>query len=248
VKSLLLLGEEHPGLGELHLAGEGPFALALSAGHSSSASAHNKVLPNEDGLLLCAGPERALLAVADGHFGAAAHQLLRHLHDSCKVLPTRLSELARLLLQPFPPPAQASSGTTLLIAVVDRATRRVFGFSFGDCLLISVHPEEGPVVRNRLNNLYLYGGQPIPLEESESFQFTLSTGSGLLLCSDGVHECCYQAPSRSLQKSHIQRGFLQSQGSPKGWVEWVARTALEGVDGHPGGQDNLAILGWCLDG
>lgn len=243
-----MLGEKYPHLGEVHLQVEGPFALALSAGQSSAASARNKVLPNEDGLLLCVQPERALLAVADGHFGGAAHQLLRHLHDSCKVLPTRLSELARLLLEPFPVPMQESSGTTLLIAVLECATRRVFGFSFGDCLMLSVHPEEGPQVRNRLNNLYLYGAQPIPLDEAESFQFTLSAGSGLLLCSDGVHECCYQDPSRSLQKHHVQQGFLQSQGDPKGWVEWLAQAALEGVDGHPGGQDNLAIVGWCLDG
>ncbi|WP_041258614.1 protein phosphatase 2C domain-containing protein [Pseudofrankia inefficax] len=78
VRTALLLGPDHPGLGEVALGGlsvEGDGAptmlgAALSAGWRPKAVP--AVEPNEDGALLAVGPAGALLAVADGHNGSAA--------------------------------------------------------------------------------------------------------------------------------------------------------------------------------
>ncbi|MBL7549876.1 protein phosphatase 2C domain-containing protein [Frankia sp. AgB1.9] len=75
---MLLLGPDHPALGEVALGGlsvegdGGPAMLgaALSAGWRPKAVP--AVEPNEDGALLAVGPAGALLAVADGHNGSAA--------------------------------------------------------------------------------------------------------------------------------------------------------------------------------
>lgn len=237
-----LLGSQYSQHGQLHLIEEGPLALALGAGFPFEGSAASKRLPNEDALLVCRDQDRALLAVADGHHGAAAHHLIVQLNQRCQTIPGRLSGISRMLLEPFSAPPE--SGTTLLLAVIEFASRRVFGFSFGDCLLLGLSPQ-GVAARNAMNQLYLHGGVPIPLEEAEPFDFEVPVGGGLLLCSDGVHECCYRDPHRSIQSWHILEALQASGSQARPWVEQVCQMALEGVDGHPGGQDNLAVIGWC---
>lgn len=78
VQVALLLGPDHPGLGEVVVRGlgaEGPGG-PVAVGAALSAGWLPKAVPpresNEDGVLLAVGPVGALLAVADGHHGSAA--------------------------------------------------------------------------------------------------------------------------------------------------------------------------------
>ena len=63
-----------------------------------------------------------------------------------------------------------------------------------------------------------------------------------MVASDGVLECCYRDPARSVQLSHLAQLWRESPREE--FVSNVIGLALKGVDGHPGGQDNIAVLAY----
>lgn len=78
MRSALLRGREHHHLGAVDLVAEGAAAVALSIGGAPKAYAH--VDPNEDAAAFALGPAGRLVAVADGHRGFEASEvLLEHL-------------------------------------------------------------------------------------------------------------------------------------------------------------------------
>ncbi len=205
-----------------------------------------KLLVNEDSLLLVGEPGRVLLGLGDGHRGGAAAALLGQMAESCQRVPRQLGELADLL--DFPAGhCQAGSGTTLVLAVLECDSGQVWGISYGDSSVAHFH-SAGCSVRNELNQNYLHGGSKIPLALASPFGFEVGPGEGLLIFSDGVNECCYGQPARSVQLRHLWDLFGQSQGDAAAWVRSVAELALAGVSGNPGGQDNVAVLGWIRPG
>lgn len=78
MRSALLRGREHLEFGALDLVAEGAAAIAISQGGHAKRYAHTD--PNEDCAAFALGSEGLLLAVADGHSGfEAAELLLDHL-------------------------------------------------------------------------------------------------------------------------------------------------------------------------
>jgi len=72
-------------------------------------------------------------------------------------------------------------------------------------------------------------------------RFAVKSGTAVVVFSDGVNECHYRCPETSLTVGHIGEIFDDSD-SLGSFVDELATQALDGVDGHPGGQDNIAII------
>lgn len=78
MRSAILRGREHHHLGAVDVVSEGPAAAAISRGGAPKAYAHTD--PNEDAAAFALGPAGRLVAVADGHRGFEASEVvLEHL-------------------------------------------------------------------------------------------------------------------------------------------------------------------------
>ena len=245
MERLIMIGRDYPTLGQIELKKLGPAAGCISAGQdpdspSFAYKGDKGFCPNEDGLVALHQENRWLLAVADGHLGhESSHALLDGLAQLAKV-PQRLGPLS-LALASSDWIETTGGGTTLLVACVDEKTGSVFGMSFGDSSLVTLGPS-GVRVRNELNDTYLRGGGHIEVEAGRVFQFQLEPDSLLLLYTDGINECCYRDPFRSVKLSHLEQ-LYQSHGTDAVEVSRALMSlALAGVDGNPGGQDNAVIL------
>ena len=247
MKKLLLLGQDAPELGVIVQKQLDCASACLSVGAAadspSLAFKGDRSVPNEDALLVVQHGRQWLLAVADGHYGHfISHALIEYLAQERPSLPTRLGQLALWLagleLEPDLP-----GGSTLLVACLSQDSGEVFGFSFGDCSLVSLGPD-GATPHNRLNENYIRAGGPLEMEQASPFQFKLAADRTLLLFSDGVNECCYRDPHRSVQLSHLHQLWQECQGQVHSLALQIAQLALDGVDGNAGGQDNLALIAW----
>ena len=77
MRSAILRGREHPELRAIATLGEGPLAIALSRGGAAKTYPHTD--PNEDAAAFASGPAGCVLAVADGHSGfEAAEVVIEH--------------------------------------------------------------------------------------------------------------------------------------------------------------------------
>ena len=78
------------------------------------------------------------------------------------------------------------------------------------------------------------------------FEFEAPRGCLLVAYTDGVDECCYGAPERSLSLGDIadvlERIDPTDPDTPRRFVELLAHAALQGVQPGAGGQDNLTIV------
>jgi len=243
MERLLMVGRDYPQLGDFCQKNLDQVLGCISAGRDpdspSFAYKGDKVCPNEDGLLILKNGDQWLLAVADGHMGhQTSHALLDGLAQLTKV-PARLGPLS-LALSAAEWIEDTAGGTTLLLACCDRSTGSVFGLSFGDSSLVTLGPS-GAQVRNDVNNSYLRGGEPIDVEMGRPFQFQLTPGDIMLLFTDGVNECCYRDPFRSVKLQHLDQLYKDYQDNPGQLTQALMEMALRGVDGHPGGQDNIVI-------
>lgn len=247
MKKLTLYGRDYPVLGAVaQQTLNGAHAL-LSVGSDADSPARSfkgdQNNPNEDALLIVQDGPNWLFAIADGHFGHhLSHMLIDYLAQTRASLPSRLGQLA-LWLTGLEIPESLPGGSTLLVACAQESTGEVFGFSFGDCSLVSVDAEEISA-RNRLNDVYIRADSPLDLEQASHFQFRLKPGQTLLLFSDGINECCYRAPQRSVQLSHLHQLYRQNETDLGQVAAEIVQLALAGVDGQPGGQDNIALIAW----
>lgn len=257
--TLLMLGRDHAVYGEISRGSLGPVAACLSVGADtespSLAFKADKALPNEDALLAKRSGDLYLLAVADAHFGhLASHLLLERLAE--RQLPRRgpgeegaVFELMELCLSVQRPHQSSRSGTTLLVALYASRTGRVLALSTGDSTLGTLS-SAGWRVRNEHNHSYLGLDLPSYPDEWDLTEFTLEPESLLILHTDGVDECHYRQPETSIRSHHMESLWKGLSSEPPESLELrvgrfseaLTRMALEGVDGHPGGQDNIALL------
>jgi len=246
MQRILLLGQQTPELGSLSSQSLEQAWVGLSPGSDpDSPSKRYKgdlEVPNEDALLILKEGPKWLLAVADGHLGHhCSHALLQHLAHPPASLPARMGQLSMWLAN-LEWGAEVRGGSTLVVAVADERSGEVFGFSFGDSSVVTLGPQA--TVQNRLNDFFLQSSMPIPMEHAQPFQFRLEQTQTLLLYSDGINECCYRDPLRSVQLRHLEQLYSTHAHSTAHLGEAVAQLALTGVEGHPGGQDNLAVIAW----
>lgn len=234
--------------------------IGISVGGSGlSAASLNKRDDNEDAVLGIVDGTRVLLAVADAHFGARASATwISRLATQGEIPPDidtlreTLDRLAPLQVVPNTDALadeQGASATSLCVAVVDRASRVCFGVCYGDASLLRIHRRRG-----RWSHTLLTPKQDCWIQDVETpermrelatiFREDLEDDDRIVLFTDGVDECCYGRPDRSVRLVDIvalHEAMLETGGTTRSFVLELAGLALTGVRGQPGGQDNLVI-------
>lgn len=250
----LLLGADHGQFDRVHIhaQGNGRTVCGISAGASLGQS--NKTpreTPNEDALLAIDEGPRTLLAVADAHFGCeSSHELLGRLSEQMASLPREPSQLMDAVRATYDgyPSARYRSESTLLVAVLDRECRTGFGLSFGDSSLVLLD-RAGEFHRpQRKTGDYLSPCRPAGYDPGypSDFHFTAEPGSLVLAFTDGIDECHYRHPKTSIRSRHIAELWTRSSADVERMTRSLIQLALAGVDGHPGGEDNVAVVATSL--
>ena len=251
-RAALELGRDHAEYGRYalgRLSGRTVWAISVGASPDSpSLGAKGDVrYPNEDGLLALEDGDRVLLAVADAHFGReSSHDLLEELAEKLPPVPAGPDELAALVrgLARWDPAASYASETSLLIAVYDRSARRGFGLSFGDSTFASLGQGGHRRPIGRPGAFYVSPARPGSLNPAaaDTFHFEAAPGDLLLAYTDGIDECHYREPETSVTPQIMAELWREIGNEPGAYVRRLVELALAGIDGHPGGQDNLAVV------
>jgi len=250
VGKLLLLGEDYGEYGAIASTIVGSrAAAAISVGSDpDSPSQQFKYDPNtsnEDALCVMEAGSWAGYAVADAHYGPeSSHMLISRLHTIwSKIQPTDVNHLGQMIefLRNGDLPTTESE-TTLLVVVYDRATREGYGISFGDSSFVIVGPGHSAEPINRRDGRYVTAAERSSLLHGSAFRFQANHGDLLLTYTDGVDECHYRQPKTSIRPAHVTAVATGAGLDPLATVDGLTRLALTGVDGNPGGQDNVAII------
>lgn len=242
--TLLLLGRDFQEYGtwEQQNLGQAIACISLGGDPSSPSLAYkgDKTKGNEDGLLVLNNGSRYLLAVADGHFGnQTSHALLERLANQPIAADARSLDKSIEAIQE--PELMVGSGSTLTVAVYDVDSKTGFGISTGDSTLAAVSESSFKPISKDNGRFFYFNNRLMP-EEWARFDFTLEPGEALLLFSDGVNECHYRSPETSIQPSHIQKLWSMNKTQPQEFAGLLTKLALLGVNGNPGGQDNIALI------
>ena len=246
---LLMLGQDHTEYGRISQGVVGQTFACLSVGADKKSPSlvykADEAYPNEDGLLIKHRDNLYLLAVADAHFGIeSSHRLLQRL--SQRDLPETRLDLLELCLSIQRPHEDVNSATTLLVALYDAGSGHVLALSTGDSTLATLD-SHGWTVRNTHNSDYVrLDGLSYP-DSWQEIEFWLEPGGLLVLHTDGIDECHYRKPQTSVRATHILALWNSlEETSPdqrtREFAEALTRLTLNGVDGHPGGQDNIALI------
>lgn len=255
--AFLLLGRDHSEYGSVHVvssaSGRGAAAISVGADPESPSLACKgdpSTCPNEDAALLIDEGRHVLLAVADGHVGEeASHRLLELLHQQVADagLPRGEEELVRsirALRYPVEAPAdQPEAGSTLIVATLDRDTRRGALVSFGDSTLAWVGAQGEQRINRKIPRFVtLHRPQSLLPGWGHVAAFDVEAGGLLVAFTDGVDECHYSTPRTSVRGRHRADLFREVGSDPRAFAERLVHLALEGVGGHPGGQDNVVVV------
>ncbi len=248
VGKIVLLGRDYPDYGAVAATAVGSHAAAaISVGADQNSPSkqfkYDRTVDNEDACCLMAAPDWVGMAVADAHYGPeSSHMLIERLHTIwSKIRPTDLDHLAQMIefLRNGEPP-MTESETTLMVSVYDRATRRGFGISFGDSSLSIVGPTRSVFPANPHDHQFVSAHRG-SLRHGTAFRFEAEPGELLLAYTDGVDGCHYRRPETSVQGHHLQDIGRRTGFDALATVNEVTSLALRGVDGNPGGQDNIVI-------
>ena len=252
-RSVLQLGADHRTYGEYasgRLSDRNAWAITVGK-EKDSPSAWAKGDPeysNEDGLLLAEQGELTLLAVADAHFGRLpSHELLAELREHIEPIPSTLDDLTALLhrMAQRDPVEGLKAGTSFLVAIYDRGRHSGFGASYWDSTLAVLGPDghRAPATEREAGIVYL--AEPSTLEPAgaDLFTFQARPGDLLLAYTDGVDACHYNQPDTSVTPVEMERLFGEVGGDDaKRFLESLVELAMAGVNGNPGGQDNIAAI------
>lgn len=246
---MVLLGEQYRSYGAMAAGPIGSLtAAAISVGSDPTSKSvqfkRDADFPNEDALCAIEAGSWAGFAVADAHYGhESSHKLISRLHETWAreqpVTPAHLEEMVASL--GVGDPAETESETTLLVVVYDRVDHSGFGISFGDSTFIVVGPEALSEPLNRRDSRYVSTNESMAPRFGSPFRFRAHPGDWLLCFTDGIDECDYRRPETSIQRHHIE-SVLANSDTPLLAVQQLTALALTGVDGHPGGQDNIAVI------
>lgn len=246
---MMLLGEKYGKYGAMAAGPIGTLtAAAISVGSDPTSPSvqfkRDADFPNEDALCTIEAGRWAGFAVADAHFGhESSHLLIARLHETWAreqpTSPSHLEELVASLGVGDPPVTE--SETTLLVVVYDRVEQTGFGISFGDSTFTVVGPEAHSEPLNRRDSRYVSTLADAAPRFGSPFRFAARPGDWLLCYTDGVDECHYRRPETSIQRHHIE-SVLANSDTPLLAVQQLTALALTGVDGNPGGQDNIAVI------
>lgn len=246
---IALLGIDHAEFGRVvtrHQA-ERRTACAISCGGAGvQVRKADTAIRNEDACGAVDEHDRTLLVVTDSHAG---HHAGHALCEGVLALPiprdplALLGAIAALADERNPPPD--ASATTLLVAVWSRESGRGFGVSYGDSSLVVLGRTAPAVLATRKNTRYVTPAEAHTLapQLANEFEFVIPPDGIAVAFTDGVDECCYRTPDLSIRPHHLQALVAAGSGpiDVEEFVTSLATLALTGVDGYPGGQDNIAI-------
>ncbi|MCB9550057.1 MAG: SpoIIE family protein phosphatase [Myxococcales bacterium] len=233
----LRLGRDHGRFGQVTLEAPAPgVATALTAGADplSPSMGSKGEFSNEDALLVVVDGGRLGLAVADAHFGVeASHALLTAL----AAVPTLPADPGAWLAAATPEPHLGSpSETTLLVVIMEGSHGRGVGFGDSSCVVVT---PDAATWQNRRDRRYVHPGRPDELATGRPFEVAVPPGGLLLLFTDGIDECHYGRPRTSVGADDL----VELHGAdPLLYARRLTARALNGVRGHPGGQDNIALV------
>ncbi len=254
-RSIALFGEDHGVPLEYALATVGgdadvrePTAFAISVGgRAVLVKKAEQDVPNEDCLYAFDDGRCVVHVVADGHHGhESSHDLVELLADEFdRRGPTiDLIEALERIHQAAADSEPVESRSTLLVASLDRREGLLRGFSIGDSAIFLGDLESG--VRRVIAPTQHYAAPwdlaSLAVPASSRFEIPVRDGMWVVTCTDGVTECEYGSPDTSIQASDIEALMIRAGGSPEAFVDDLAAMALKGVRGHPGGEDNVAII------
>ena len=247
--SVIMLGCEHARYGQVDAVSVSPrLAAAISVGadeHSPSLQFKGAVeVPNEDALLAFEDGPVVMLAVADAHFGhESSHQLISGIARLVQYgLPASVEALVEIFATIGAGTAtMTESESTLLVAVLDREHNEGFGISYGDSTLALVGPS-GFRQANVPDTTYVNADSFLRRQRGMEFEFASRPGDVMVMHTDGVDECHYRNPDSSIRPAHIIELVDRFGVNPAMLATKVAEWALAGVDGNPGGQDNIAVV------
>lgn len=233
-----LRGAEVLEYGDLQVVTSGGIAAAMSVGadRNSPSLRFKGDIANEDALSGRDNGRFARLVVADAHFGDQASAILvESLHDA--PLRQRQPDLHQA------EDAIDGSATTLTSLWLDRKGGQAHTSWFGDSLAfrLRVGDEPEPLVDP---DDYFVAPDRFDWSDCMTASFDVVPGDLLVSFTDGVNECVYREPARSINPQHLQSIFESTTepGCPSRFVRTLGELALAGVDGNPGGQDNIAIV------
>ncbi len=247
-ESVLLLGRDNVESDAWRLQGTSRSVCAISPGNEQAQAfkGPRDILNEDAALLIDAGPA-TLLAVADAHFGPeSSHEVLQRILENGGPIPSTPRGLrdAVLATRDTARKLRHGSETTLLIAVLDRESDEGFGLSFGDSSLV-ICTSDGAVRRlNPKTRRYISPCQRSSYGRryAAEFRFPVEPGCLLLAFTDGVDECHYGRPATSIQEGHIGAQWQASKGDLTAMTEGLVQLALRGIEGFPGGEDNIAVV------
>jgi len=246
----VLLGQDHADYGIATTVAVGDRAAAsISVGSDTRSPSlrfkGSSLVPNEDALCIVDGGDRVVIAAADAHFGhESSHVMIDWLHASfTNTLPTNAVELRATIegLGHAPDP-ETDSESTLVVALFDRVAGHGWVVNYGDSSLVVVTGAGEYRQVNLKDERYVATGDRWPAGSCSSSAFSADPGDTLLMFTDGVDECHYRHPLTSVRPDHIAALVDRVAGHPADVSRALVSLALAGVDGHPGGQDNSAII------
>lgn len=248
-RSVTLLGSSfvEPGKIELRSVGEGS-ACAISVGSTAAIARKKKeAAPNEDALYLDDDGSYAIHLVADGHYGVESSEALVHSLGELFDVDGPTADAYQL----YGMMAQAwrkreplgKSRSTFVVAAVRRPSGTVRGFSVGDSACFLVKPD-GTV--HRLDNpsrhyLAPWDYYSLGVPSTSHFEAEVAPGDAVICCTDGVTECHYGNPERSVLPVDVAEIALRHRGDARAIAEALGLLALTGVRNEPGGEDNFSI-------
>ena len=210
MRSALLRGREHLEIGATDAVSEGPAAIAISMGGAKKTYIHTD--PNEDSVLFAVGTAGILVALADGHRGFEASEVvLEHLlaHPGPQWVETggvspsswgrhalaALCDANGEILRERLDTEMGKARTTLALALVLPASNALLYACIGDSHLFQVRPD-GVVEPTKAEaavgmDCFLGHGQETPESLAEKCRIgmePLEDTTAVVLASDGLSE------------------------------------------------------------
>jgi hypothetical protein len=246
----LLLGRDHEEYGAFNLVSiSANTAATISPGSDVDylRASKAKYDVNEDAALVFEDARHTVMCVADAHYGRnASDALISTLADALSPVPQNPAELDNVLrdLAEARTKDRYASETTLLVCIHDRLFRQTFGVSFGDSSLVHIDADGNATLVSEKTPTFVSPTDPQSLRPSRAKHFALSPKPGDLLIAytDGIDECCYRDPDRSITLDILGQTVTSCDADVQAIARAITELALAGVGDQPGGQDNLALV------